>query len=124
MRVLQVITPSKIAGAERSTTSLCEHLARAGHDVQIVCRAGHPLALVMRAAGLDVVEARIGGKLNFAAPVRLARLAREMGADVIHAQLSTAALWGSLAGWLTGIPVVAHVRALNTKTCYQWADRT
>ena len=29
MRILQVITPSKVAGAERSTTSLCEHLVRA-----------------------------------------------------------------------------------------------
>jgi glycosyltransferase involved in cell wall biosynthesis len=124
MRVLQVITPSKIAGAERSTTSLCEHLARAGHDVQVVCKAGHALAPVMRAAGLTVVEAPIGGKLNVAAPVRLARLARAMGAEVIHTQLSTAALWGSVAGRWTGIPMVAHVRALNTKTFYQWADRT
>lgn len=124
MRVLQVITPSRIAGAERSTASLCEHLVQAGHEVRVVCKAGHPLVRVMRSAGLDVVEARIGGKLNLTAPIRLARLAKAMQAEVIHTQLSSAALWGTVAGRLAGIPVVAHVRALNTKTCYQWADRT
>jgi len=123
MKVLQVITPSKIAGAERSTTSLCEHLVRAGHEVVVACKAGHPLVEVMRGAGLEVREARIGGKLNVAAPLRLARLARATGAEVIHTQLSTAALWGSVAGRLAGVPVVAHVRALNSKTCYVLADR-
>jgi glycosyltransferase involved in cell wall biosynthesis len=123
MKVLQVITPSRIAGAERSTTSLCEHLARAGHEVVVACKAGHPLAEVMRGAGLEVRETHIGGKLNLAASVRLARLARAMGAEVIHTQLSTAALWGSVAGRLADVPVVAHVRALNTKTCYLLADR-
>jgi glycosyltransferase involved in cell wall biosynthesis len=123
MKVLQVITPSRIAGAERSTTSLCEHLARAGHEVVVVCKAGHPLVQVMRGVGLEVREARIGGKLNLTAAVRLARLARAMGAEVIHTQLSTAALWGSVAGRLAGVPVVAHVRALNSMTCYRLADR-
>jgi glycosyltransferase involved in cell wall biosynthesis len=123
MKVLQVITPSKIAGAERSTTSLCEHLVQAGHEVVVACKAGHPLVEVMRGAGLEVREARIGGKLNVAAPIRLAGLARAMGAEVIHTQLSTAALWGSVAGRLAGVPVVAHVRALNSKTCYVLADR-
>jgi glycosyltransferase involved in cell wall biosynthesis len=123
MRVLQVITPSKIAGAERSTTSLCEHLVKAGHEVLVACKAGHPLAGVMRGVGLEVRDARIAGKLNLAAPFRLARLAREFGAEVIHTQLSTAALWGSAAGRIAGLPVVAHVRALNSKTCYLAADR-
>jgi glycosyltransferase involved in cell wall biosynthesis len=123
VRILQVITPSKVAGAERSTTSLCEHLVRAGHTVRVVCKARHPLVEVMRGVGLDVREASIGGKLNVAAPLRLAREARAFDADVIHTQLSTAALWGSVAGRLAGTPVVAHVRALNTPTCYTLADR-
>lgn len=123
MRILQVITPSKIAGAERSTTSLCEHLVKAGLAVRVVCKAGHPLAAVMRGVGLEVYELPIGGKLNLSAPFHLARQARAFGAELIHTQLSTAALWGSLAGRLAGIPVVAHVRALNNKVCYTLADR-
>ena len=33
MNICQIITPSKIAGAERSATSLCEHLQAAGPRV-------------------------------------------------------------------------------------------
>lgn len=123
MRILQVITPSKIAGAERSTASLCEHLARAGHQVTVACKAGHPLLDLLGRMGIDARPLSISGKANVAAGFRLARLARELRAEVIHTQLSTAALWGSVAARLAGIPSVAHVRALNSKTCYLLADR-
>src|SRR5436305_6009183 len=123
MRVLQVITPSRIAGAERSTASLCEHLVRAGHQVTITCKAGHPLNDLLRKLPLDVRPLPISGKANVGAAFRLARLARSVRAEVIHTQLSTAALWGAVAGRLAGIPSVAHVRALNSKVCYLLADR-
>src|SRR5205823_10401647 len=123
MRILQVITPSRIAGAERSTASLCEHLVRAGHQVTITCKTGHALNDLLRALPLDVRPLPISGKTNVAAAFRLARLARTLRAEVIHTQLSTAALWGAVAARLAGIPSVAHVRALNSKTCYLLADR-
>src|SRR4051812_47292302 len=123
MRILQVITPSKIAGAERSTASLCEHLQQAGHQVTVACKAGHPFVELMRSLQVDVRPLAISGKANVAAGARLAALAREVGAQVIATQLSTAALWGTVAAHLAGIPAVAHVRALNSKTCYLMADR-
>ena len=123
MRILQVITPSKIAGAERSTTSLCEHLQAAGHQVVVGCKAKSPLIEAMREVGLDARPLAISGKLNLQAPFRVARLAREMRAQVIHTQLSTAAIHGSFAAKLCGLPSVAHVRALNTPFCYRFATR-
>ncbi len=123
MRILQVITPSKVAGAERSTTSLCEHLVRAGHEVIVACKAGSELIPVMRDVGLDVRGVEMSGKLNFAAIPRLAQLARKERVDVIHTHLSTAAQWGCFTGQFLGIPAVAHVRALNQQHCYQLADR-
>jgi glycosyltransferase involved in cell wall biosynthesis len=123
LRILQVITPHKIAGAERSTTSLCEHLAQAGHEVIVACRRHHALIPVMREVGLDVRGMAIGGKFNLAAPLRLARLARQEGVEIINTQLSTAALWGSIAGRLAGVPTVATVRALNDKSFYLLAHR-
>jgi glycosyltransferase involved in cell wall biosynthesis len=123
LRILQVITPSRIAGAERSTTSLCEHLVKAGHPVIVACKRGHPLIRVMLELGLDARAVALSGKTNVAAALRLARLAREERVDVINTHLSTAALWGSIAGRLTRIPTVATVHALNTKTCYSLADR-
>lgn len=123
MIVLQLITPSKIAGAERSTTSLCEHLQRAGVRVVVGCKAGSPLIAAMREVGLDARPLAISGKANLAAPFRAAALARREGAAVIHTQLSTAAWHGSLAARLAGLPCVAHVRALNTATWYRLATR-
>jgi glycosyltransferase involved in cell wall biosynthesis len=123
LRILQVITPSRIGGAERSTTSLCEHLVQAGHEVIVACKRGHPLIEVMREVGLDVRGVSLSGKGNLAAPFLLARLARDERVDLINTQLSTAALWGSVAGRLAGIPTVATVRALNTKTAYTLANR-
>jgi glycosyltransferase involved in cell wall biosynthesis len=123
LNILQVITPSKVAGAERTTTSLCEHLKQRGHHVVVICKAGQPLIPLMKSVGLDVRALRIGGKLNVAAPLRIAQVARAEQVQVINAQLSSAALWGSIAGRIAGVPTVATVRALNTKTCYQLADR-
>ncbi len=123
MNICQLITPSKIAGAERSTTSLCEHLQAAGHRLRVGCKAGSPLIDVMRGIGLDAQGLRISGKINPLAPLRVARFARAMQAEVIHTHLSTAAWHGSLAARLAGLPCVAHVRALNSPYWYRLATR-
>lgn len=124
MRILQVITPARIAGAERSTLSLCEHQARRGHEVTVATKKGSAIAPLLRETGLSSVELGIGGKLNPLAALRLARLCRRLEADVIHTHLSTAAWHGSLAARLARVPSVAHVRALNTAWAYRRATRT
>lgn len=123
MNICQVITPSKIAGAERSTTSLCEHLQAAGHRVVIGCKSGSPLIQAMQDVGLDARPLPISGKLNLRAAGAIAALAKETGAAVIHTQLSTAAIHGSLAARRIGLPSIAHVRALNSPFCYRFATR-
>lgn len=123
MRILQVITPSKVAGAERSTIALCRGLAARGHEVLLACKAKSPLIDVAVREGVNVVPMHISGKFNVLAPFRLARFAREHRIDLIATHLSTASLWGSVAGRLLGVPVVAFVRALNTKTCYLFAHK-
>lgn len=123
MKIVQVITPSKIAGAERSTIALCRGLAARGHEVSLVCKAGSPLIGVAAREGVDVAPMRISGKGNLLAPFRLARFVRWRRADLIATHLSTASVWGSVAGRLLGVPVVASVRALNTKFCYLLAHK-
>ena len=92
MNILQVITPSKVAGAERTTMSLCEHLALRRHRVVVICKAGQPLIPVMQGVGLDVRGLPIGGKLSPAPALRLAQLARREKTEIINAHLSGAAL--------------------------------
>jgi glycosyltransferase involved in cell wall biosynthesis len=123
LRIAQIITPSKVAGAERSTLDLCRRLAARGHEVTLVCKMGHPLIDLARSQGIDTVQMKISGKLNPLAAMRLARFLHERHIDLAATQLSTASLWGSAAAKLASIPSVATVRALNTKTCFRFASR-
>ena len=123
MNVLQIVTPSRVSGAERSAISLCLALRDAGHRVLVVTKPHADFEAFVRSRGLEVRPLRISGKLNLLAPGRLARLAEEFGADLLHTHLSTAAWSGALAGRLAGRPVISHVRALNSATAFRLADR-
>ena len=123
LRIVQLIAPSKIAGAERSTVSLCRGLSARGHDVSLLVKYSHELLETARAEGVDALSMRFAGKLNLLAVGRLARWFRRHNVDIVATQLSTASLWGTLAARYIGVPSVATVRALNSKTCYVYADR-
>lgn len=121
LRILEVITPSKLAGAEIFLTELSKGLAERGNSVTVVCKAVPEVVEHIRAAGLDVRSGGIGGKLNVLSMLRLARTIREERIDIINSHLSTASLVASLAGRLTGVPVVATVHGLNTGACFRFA---
>ena len=123
LRVVQLIAPSKIAGAERSTVSLCRGLSARGHNVSLLVKYSHQLLETAREEGVDAISMRFAGKLNLLAVGRLARWFARNEVDIVATQLSTASLWGTLAAKLVGVPSVATVRALNSKTCYVYADR-
>ena len=123
LRIVQLIAPSKIAGAERSTVSLCRGLSARGHTVWLLVKYSHELLETARAQGVDALSMRFAGKLNLLAVGRLARWFRRYHVDIVATQLSTASLWGTLAARWIGVPSVATVRALNSKTCYVYADR-
>lgn len=86
-------------------------------------KRGSELLPVMREMGLDARPLPLGGKLNPLAWFALSRLAKETGSRVIHTHLSTAAVHGTIAAWLAGVPSVAHVRALNSAFWFQKATR-
>jgi len=123
LRILQVITPSRFSGAERVCVELSEELHGLGHHVEVVTKPNSHLAAALADRGIGCHVMRIGGKLNFAAPLIIARTARALQADLIHTHLSTASLWGAVAGRLLGIPVITHVHALNTPIWYRGATQ-
>ena len=122
LSILQVITPSRYSGAERVVTFLSAALQQAGHRLVVATKPNERLEAELDQRGIAVRTPGLSGKLNLAVPLRIVGLAREIDADLIHTHLSTAGLWGSVAGRLLGIPVLAHVHALNTKWCYRLAD--
>ncbi len=114
LSILQIITQRRFSGAERICLVICSELMRRGHRVRLLCKPDKEFVAAAQARRIDVHTPGISGKLNIAAPFRIASHARDMGADLIHTHLSTATLMGSLAGKCIGIPVVGHVHALNT----------
>jgi glycosyltransferase involved in cell wall biosynthesis len=61
----------------------------------------------LRAQGLDPVVVHTTRAFDLAYLARLVRLVRTTRADVIHSHLLTSSVYGSAAGLLTGVPVVA-----------------
>jgi glycosyltransferase involved in cell wall biosynthesis len=112
-RVMHVITPSRMAGAE---TFLARLLRRTpGDQVTTRCVVSRKKATVeMRAAGMEFDVLGISGKVNLLAVPRLRRAARDFGADLLHSHLSTASWW---CGWLEevgGVPSIGHVHGFTS----------
>ncbi len=122
LSILQVITPSRYSGAEQVVVFLSAALEQAGHQVVVATKANERLEDELAKRGVEVHTPGIAGKTNLAAPGRIARLAREIDADIIHTHLSTASLWGSVAARRMDIPALAHVHALNRRWWYGMAD--
>jgi glycosyltransferase involved in cell wall biosynthesis len=112
-RVLHVITPSRMAGAE---TFLARLLRRATPDEAVHhCVSSPSLANAeMRAAGMPFEVLGVGGKVNLLAVKRLRVAARRVQADVLHSHLSSASWW---CGWLErfgGPPSIGHVHGFTS----------
>lgn len=122
LKILQVIAPHRYSGAERIAVTLADGLQRRGHRVVFACNGQPQFLEALQEKGLVCEDAGVFGKLNPVPLGRLVGLARRFQADVIHTHLSSAAWLGSLTGNLLGIPVLAHVHALNTRTWFGRAD--
>lgn len=119
-RVMQVITPSHMSGAEMQLVRLTRQMQARGHHFTTVIKRGCRATVEMRRLGIDAQPLAIGGKLNALAIHRLAKHARQTGAEVIQSTLSTASWW---CGWLErfgGIQTIGHVQGF---TSAQWHRR-
>ena len=129
--ILYLDHTAKMGGGEIALLNLVSALDRERYRPVVVLAAEGALVAKLRAAGVetlveplgaDVIEARKDG-LGLKSLLRvgqawaccgyafrLARLARRLGADLIHTNSLKADLYGGLAGRLAGIPVLWHVR--------------
>jgi glycosyltransferase involved in cell wall biosynthesis len=120
--ILQVITPHSFRGAERITAHYVRGLMDRGHRV-VVASPGRVPAFLEYLEGLGIEHRALGiaGKINPLAAGRIAKLAREIGADLIHTALSTASLHGLRAARKVGVPGIGHVHAMSGTRWYQQA---
>ncbi len=122
-----------LGGAERSLLLLLKHLDRRRWQPHLACSGG-PLA--EQAAALNVPVHRVPMPrlrrsprfpADWLAGARaIARLAREIGAVLLHANTVRAALYAALAARLADIPFVWHMRDFwlsEARPRRPWADR-
>ncbi|NOZ20276.1 MAG: glycosyltransferase family 4 protein, partial [Planctomycetes bacterium] len=141
-RILFLNHVPQVSGAENSLLALMGVLDRAEFEPVLACPDDGELPDRARAMGIDVRPAPMRRIYRTANPLRLAecgchvmsvaawigRLAKAERIALIHANSTTAQLYGAAAARLTGVPSVWHVRDLTPlgrigKMLYRLSDR-
>ncbi|MEX2171519.1 MAG: glycosyltransferase [Pirellulales bacterium] len=113
-RVLHVITPSRIAGAETYLTRL---LLRSDHATTLnhcIVSSNSAVGPEMGLTGASVHLVGVNGKANPMALYRLSQVAREFEADLVHSHLSSASWWSGWLDTLGGPKSIGHVHGFTS----------
>jgi glycosyltransferase involved in cell wall biosynthesis len=122
LRILELITPSRLGGAERYVGWISKEFERQGHEVLIGIRPCAPVEAFYESLNLNVETLAISGKFNPFASRRLRALIARYRPDVVHTHLSTASYWGLRAARRLRVPGYGHVHAFNTVFPYRAAS--
>ena len=113
-RILQVITPKHMSGAEMQLVRLTKQMESRGHTMPVALKRGSDATPEFRRLGIDASELPIGGKMNAWAIASLARAARETRADLIQSTLSSASWWSGWLEALGGVRSIGHVQGFTS----------
>jgi glycosyltransferase involved in cell wall biosynthesis len=125
VKVLVLVSSAGPGGGETVALRLVAGLvAESGIGAAtLAARPGGPIEAGARDRGLPFEPLSLGDGPDVVGLLALVRLIRRGRYDVLHAHLNRAALWGGLAGRLTGVPVVATVHGMNRPIYYRLAHR-
>jgi glycosyltransferase involved in cell wall biosynthesis len=113
-RVLQVITPSHMSGAETQVCRLTKQMRARGHEMRILVKHDSSALEEMQRRLTDVEPARIGGKGNLFAVPKLIRIAKHYRAELLQSNLSTASWWCGWAETFGGPKTIGHVHGFTS----------
>ena len=108
IRVCQLITELRPAGAERCVYELATRIDRDRFDVQVAALRGGDVADRLRDAGVKVTVLGLRGKWDLAKAAGLVRLLGRERIDLLHTHLFHADLAGRLAAVAAGTPHLVH----------------
>lgn len=105
--LLYVIWGLEVGGAEKVVELLATHCDRRSYRPLVAClhRLG-PLADRLRRQGIPVFCLGKRRGLDLRVLPKLIHLMRRERVEIVHTHLWTANLWGRLAAWLAGVPVI------------------
>lgn len=109
LRVVQVISSSEIGGAERYFAALLKGLSRSGIELYVACPVPGPMAAQYHAWADRVWPFELRSVLRPWIAARLASVASETRADVVHTHLWNADALGGAAALQAGVPAVSTV---------------
>jgi glycosyltransferase involved in cell wall biosynthesis len=107
MRILHLVRGFGFGGAENHVRDLANVLDEMGHEVYIMARSGKQNDLLNE--GVKFIYMRMSDLLAPYQIFKIARFVKRHGIEVIHAHQRLPVFIGSMAGKITGIPVVATV---------------
>jgi glycosyltransferase involved in cell wall biosynthesis len=119
MNILQIVSSSRISGAEKHVVVLSDRLRERGHQVTVLCPPGGWLPDQLRSHEIPVVEMTMHGLRSCTTAGHLLRLIRRQQIEVIHSHLTCATYFGALAGRLAHLPVVTSVHVRTHDMVYR-----
>lgn len=106
MRVLQAMAGAEFGGAETYFVDMVTALHRAGLDQKVVIRRNPARAQKLRGAGIEPVQLRFGGKLDWDTGPRLRRVITDYKPDIVQSWMRRATRFVSHS---PGAPDFVHV---------------
>lgn len=120
MNILQIVSSSRISGAEKHVVVLTERLCKRGHNVFAICPPGDWVPDQLRAAGAQVFEHALGFPQILLKAPSLKKLVRDCKIDLIHCHLTRATYLGCLLGSATKRPVISSVHIQTHDFVYRF----
>ncbi len=115
-RVVWLLDGLRLGGAERIAQMLAAQGAPEGWELRLLTIQDLPESAAKRHAGNPQAQLATSmaarRRVDAAGFTRLLRQLRRLRPDLIHAHLTTATLWGTAAGQLLRIPVIATLHVL------------
>ena len=109
VRVLHLINGEHYAGAERVQDLLAMRLPEFGVEPALACLKPGRFAVLRRSQATPLYELPMRSRWDLRPAMKLARLLRVEGFDLLHTHTPRAALIGNIASRLCGVPMIHHV---------------
>lgn len=122
MVVAHVVLTLDPGGQEFLVIQLAERLQRRGWRSPVITISGGALAQDARRLGIETFDLRKGAGFSPATLVRLARVLRAEGVDIVHTHNMAPLIYGTLSARALGIPTIntRHGRAALTTHWLIW----
>lgn len=115
--VLQLMTDSKIGGAERVALCLAKGMNKERFNITVCCLAGKgPIMEEMEKGGIKAYSLGMANKWDFFRALKLISLLKSLNIQILHSHLFHANLLARLIGRLMGVPIIIsteHIMGLE-----------